>query len=77
MEIDMHLDEFLKEAGLSQADFGKKLNPPVSQGLVAQWVKGKTRITLSSALQIAILSNGNVTPQNCADMYKDAEKAAA
>jgi DNA-binding transcriptional regulator YdaS (Cro superfamily) len=77
METNMHLDEYLKEAGESQNDFGKKLKPPVSQGLVAQWVKGKTRVTLSSALQIERLTDGKVTPKDCADMFAESEKTTA
>lgn len=72
----MHLDKHLKEAGLSQADFGSRLVPPASQGLISQWVRGITRITLDYALQIERESGGAVTPQDCADMYKNADQRA-
>lgn len=45
-----------------------RLVPPVSQGQLSQWIKGKTRVTLSYALQINELSNGLVTPKDCAAM---------
>lgn len=73
----MHLDKYLKEASLSQSDFGSRLVPPASQGLISQWVRGITRITLDYALQIERESSGAVTPQDCADMYKDATQRAA
>lgn len=65
----MHLNQYLIESRQSQEDFGKRLNPPVSQGLVSQWIRGVTRITLLQALQIKKLTRNKVTPQDCADMY--------
>lgn len=65
----MHLEKFLKEKALSQAEFGLGLAPPASQGLVSQWVRGITRVTLDYALQIERATEGQVTPQDCADMY--------
>lgn len=65
----MHLDEYLKEVSQSQSEFGGQLNPPASQGLVSQWTRGITRITLDYALQIERVTEGRVTPQDCADMY--------
>jgi len=67
----MHLDEYLKEASQSQNEFGGQLQPPASQGLVSQWVRGITRITLDYALQIDRATAGRVTPQDCADMFRD------
>ncbi|MBF8177226.1 helix-turn-helix domain-containing protein [Herminiimonas contaminans] len=69
----MHLQPFLKETGISQGDFGKKLVPTASQGLVSQWIRGITRITLDYALQINSVTDEKVTPQDCADMYKAPE----
>ncbi len=66
----MHLDKYLNDAGQSQAEFGSQLVPPASQGLVSQWVRGITRVTLDYALQIERTTGGAVTPQDCADMYK-------
>lgn len=65
----MHLEEHLKEKKQTQGDFGKRLVPPASQGLVSQWIRGVTRITLDYALQIDRETDGNVTPKDCADMY--------
>lgn len=66
----MHLGDFLKREGKSQADFGTSLNPPVSQALISQWLRGVTRITLSYALDIERMTRGQVTPQDCADMVR-------
>lgn len=65
----MHLDQYLKQKGQSQGEFGQRLNPPASQGLVSQWVRGITRVTLDYALQIARETNDEVSPRDCADMY--------
>lgn len=67
----MHLDEYLKAKSQSQTDFGSELIPPASQGLVSQWVRGITRVTLDYALQIDRVTGGQVTPQDCADMFSD------
>lgn len=69
----MHLDQYLKETGQSQGEFAKRLNPPVTQGLISQWVRGQSRITLVQALQIKRLTRNKVTPQDCADMYDHAQ----
>lgn len=67
----MHLDEYLKEVSQSQSEFGSQLTPTASQGLVSQWVRGITRVTLDYALQIERVTGGRVTPQDCADMFRD------
>jgi DNA-binding transcriptional regulator YdaS (Cro superfamily) len=63
----MHLADFLKERRLSQDEFAQKLG--VSQGLVSQWVRGVTRITLKQSLQIKRITRNKVTPEDCVDMY--------
>lgn len=65
----MRLDKYLQDTGISQSDFGKKLSPAVSQGLVSQWVRGSTRITLKQSLQIKRITKNKVTPEDCAEMY--------
>lgn len=67
----MKLDEYLKKTGQSQSDFGLSLDPPVSQALVSQWINGATRITLDRAIEMRILSNGEVSVDDCANMYAD------
>lgn len=73
----MTLEKFLKESTQSQGVFGSKLSPPASQGLVSQWVRGVTRITLDYALQIQRETNGAVTPQECADMFVESPQRPA
>jgi len=65
----MQLSNYLDEHGKSQAGFGAELDPPASQSLVNQWLRGVTRITLAYALEIERKTKGQVTPQDCADMY--------
>lgn len=67
----MQLQQYLTDESISQASFGLMLSPGASQGLVSQWLSGKTRITLNYALQIQALSKGLVTPQECYDLYKE------
>lgn len=66
----MQLNDYLKRKGQSQRDFGITLVPPASQALVSQWILGITRVTLAYALQIEKTTGGDVTPQDCADMYR-------
>jgi len=68
----MKLNEFLDVKSLSQSDFGALLKPPVSQGLVSQWINGTTRVTLERAIEIEDLSAGDVTTRDCFEMYKAA-----
>lgn len=69
LKINMKLDVYLSEKKLSQNDLGGQLLPPVTQGLISQWLSGKTRITLDYALQIQQLSGGLVSPQDCSDLF--------
>lgn len=66
----MHLADFLKVNNLTQAAFGQMFEPPVSQGLVSQWLVGKVRMTLDQALQTKRLSNELVTPEECATLFE-------
>lgn len=72
----MRLDEYREKHNLSQEDFAKKLDPSVSQGLVSQWERGVTAISLATAVQIQSLTGSEVTVHDCADMYHDKSKAA-
>lgn len=72
----MQLNDYLKKESQSQREFGSTLLPPASQALVSQWIQGVTRVTLSYALQIERKTNGEVTPQDCADMYKEAASSS-
>lgn len=72
----MQLHSYLKQTGLSQGEFGQKLAPVASQGLVSQWIRGKTRITLDYALQIETATEGQVTPKDCSEMFSAPEGLA-
>ncbi|HDR9834686.1 helix-turn-helix domain-containing protein [Burkholderia multivorans] len=62
----MRLDAYMREHKLTQGALGAMLNPPVSQSQVSQWFRGRTSITLDQALQIQAITNGLVTPADCA-----------
>ena len=68
----MTLTEYITSKELSQAKFGSMLNPPVTQGLVSQWINGMTRITLDQAIQIEQITGNEVTVRECASLYKQA-----
>lgn len=70
----MRLNDYLLLEEITQREFGEQLDPPVSQGLVYQWICGRTRVTLHYALQIQEKTRGKVSPQDCADMYKGVKK---
>lgn len=72
----MRLDEYRKKEKLSQDGFGKQLTPHASQALISQWELGDTAITLTRALNIQEVTGGEVSVQDCADMYKSKEAAA-
>jgi DNA-binding transcriptional regulator YdaS (Cro superfamily) len=65
----MQLQTWRKNAGISQSAFGELLIPPITQAQVSQYELGVTRITLEYALQIDRLSNGSITPKECADLF--------
>lgn len=69
----MQLHSYLKKTGQSQGEFGQRLIPVASQGLVSQWIRGKTRITLDYALQIESVTGSEVTPKDCAEMFTSPE----
>ena len=54
----MELNDFIEKNG-GQTAFAAKLG--VSQGLVWQWMNGKTRITAERAIQIESATEGAVT----------------
>ena len=58
----MKLAAYLEKHGISQEIFGKSLSSPVSQGMVSQWLRGETAITLERVKQIVLATGGEVTP---------------
>ncbi|USE78936.1 helix-turn-helix domain-containing protein [Cupriavidus gilardii] len=72
----MHLGSYLKQRGLTQAEFAAMFDPPVTQGLVSQWLRGESRMTLDQALQTLRITDGAVAPEDCAALYAHAGCAA-
>lgn len=66
----MHLRDYLREKGLSQAAFGELLQPAVSASKVNHWLEGRRRVSLVEALQTQLLTEGAVTLPELAAMYR-------
>lgn len=58
----MRLRDYLHKHRITQAAFGLRMRPPVSQGKVNHWLNGTRRVSLAEALQIELLTAGEVTP---------------
>jgi DNA-binding transcriptional regulator YdaS (Cro superfamily) len=58
----MNIASYLEKHGLSQEQFAKKLG--VSQGLIWQWINGRTKISPDRALRIEEATNGEVTRED-------------
>ena len=56
----MNLGEYIEKNG-GQTEIAQKLG--VTQGLISQWLKGKTRVTPERAKQIELVTGGVVTRQ--------------
>lgn len=59
----MKFADYLLETGESQADFGQRLSPPVTQSAVAQWVAG-VPIKAERVLDAAAKTGWKVTPHD-------------
>lgn len=55
----MRISTYLREKGLSQEEFATHLG--VSQGLVWQWIAGRTRVTAERAIEIEGKTDGEIT----------------
>jgi DNA-binding transcriptional regulator YdaS (Cro superfamily) len=72
----MDIKAYLEKHELSQEQFAKQLG--VSQGLVWQWLDGRTRITAERAVEIEEKTAGEVTRRDLRpDLYPPSERVAA
>lgn len=55
----MELSAYLQKNELTQEEFAKQLG--VSQGLVWQWLRGRTRVTAERAKHIEKMTRGAIT----------------
>ena len=55
----MNICEYLQKHDLSQDEFAKKVG--VSQGLVWQWINGKTKVRAERVAGIEEATNGEIT----------------
>lgn len=60
----MQLRDYLRKRRMTYAEFGKLLAPPVSVGKVNHWVNGTRRVSLAEALQIEVVTDGEVPPSD-------------
>lgn len=71
----MDIKAYLKKYQLSQQQFGKRIG--VSQGLVWQWLEGRTRITAERALVIEGKTRGEIGRHDLRpDLFSKAPRAA-
>lgn len=64
----MKLRSYLMAHKITQAEFGQKLRPPVSQGKVNHWLQGSRRVSLAEAIQIVELTGGEVDLRSLAEL---------
>lgn len=70
----MNLAEYLEDTKTSQDAFAEKLG--VTQGLVWQWLSGRTRITPERAKQIELATGGAVSRRELRpDVFDEAPAA--
>lgn len=62
----MQLRDYLKQRQITMVAFGQLLTPKVSAGKVNHWLRRTRRVSLEEALQIELLTNGEVTPRELA-----------
>lgn len=60
----MRLKDYLHKHKITQAAFGQRMRPPVSQGKVNHWINGTRRVSLAEALVIEELTGGEVPPEH-------------
>lgn len=73
----MRLRDYLHKHRITQAAFGQRMRPPVSQGKVNHWLQGTRRVSLAEALQIQALTDGEVSPQDLLPLDPAANDAHA
>lgn len=67
----MDLRTYIEKLSGGQTEFARKLG--VSQGLVWQWLDGRTRVTAERAVEIETATAGEVTRQELRpDLYQQA-----
>lgn len=72
----MQLKTYLQKHGITMASFGQRLDPPVSAGKVNHWLRGTRRVSLEEALQIEVLTQGEVGLRELANRRAPEQGAA-
>lgn len=70
--VEMKLSDYLKKRGMTQTEFGRLLNPPMTQMHISHVVNGRVRISLERAVEIEEVTGGEVTVRD----WMPQEKAA-
>lgn len=71
----MDIADYLKEKGLSQAKFAELVSTPerkVTQGLVWQWMNGRTQVSIEAAAQVEKHTGGAI---RCEELRPDVDWA--
>lgn len=71
----MKLKQYLRTHGITMLAFGQRFNPPVSPGKVNHWLRGTRRVSLEEALQIEVLTGGEVAPRDLVCAAKQGQVA--
>lgn len=66
----MQLRVWLEKSGLTQEALGQRMRPPVSQGKVSHWLNGTRRVSLAEGLQLLTITDGEVSMEELAAMYR-------
>ena len=73
----MQLRDYLKKHQITMVAFGQLMKPPVSAGKVNHWLRRSRRVSLEEALQIEVLTEGDVTPRELAWIETQVEEEPA
>lgn len=73
----MRLRDYLQKHNVSQAAFGRRMSPPVSQSKVNHWISGARRVSLVEALQIQRITDGEVALEDLITPQGNAHVQAA
>lgn len=73
----MRLRDYLQQHRITQAAFGQRMSPPVSQAKVNHWLNGSRRVSLVEALQIQRITDGEVALEDLITPQGNAHVQAA
>lgn len=60
----MRLKDYLAKEGITQREFAEKMNPPLQQSHLSNYMSGRVKISLARAIEIQRLTKGAVKPES-------------